>query len=73
LSIVAVASGTGELEDSDELRFWSGLAHAQAGDLDAGVAEVRSAAEANPNRLVLLQRLSPEFAPAAEAVRQQIT
>ena len=57
----------------DELRFWSGLAHAQAGDLDAGVAEVRRAAEANPNWLVLLQRLSPEFAPAAEAVRQQMT
>jgi uncharacterized Ntn-hydrolase superfamily protein len=58
---------------SDELRFWAGLAHAQAGDLDAGVAEVRRAAEANPNWLVLLERLSPEIAPAAEAVRQQIT
>jgi len=37
------------------------------------VAAVRRAAEENPNWLVLLDRLSPEFAPAGEAVRQQIT
>jgi uncharacterized Ntn-hydrolase superfamily protein len=59
--------------NSDELLFWSGLARAQAGDLEAGVQAVRRAAEENPNWLVLLDRLSPEFAPAAEAVRQQIT
>ena len=53
---------------SDELLFWSGLAQAQAGDLEAGVAAVRRAAEENPNWLVLLDRLSPEFAPAAEKV-----
>ena len=58
---------------SDELLFWSGLARAQAGDLEGGVAAVRRAAEENPNWLVLLDRLSPEFAPAGEAVRQQIT
>ena len=58
---------------SDELLFWSGLARAQAGDLEAGVAAVRRAAEENPNWLVLLDRLSPEFAPAGAAVRQQIT
>ena len=50
---------------SDELLFWSGLALAQAGDLEGGVAAVRRAAEENPNWLVLLERLSPEFAPAA--------
>jgi len=66
--------GAAELApDSDELLFWSGLAIAQAGDLDGGVAAVRRAAEENPNWLVLLDRLSPEFAPAGEAVRQQIT
>src|SRR4051794_2450309 len=54
---------------SDELLFWSGLARAQAGDLDAGAAAVKRAAEVNPNWLVLLERLSPEFAPAGEAVR----
>jgi uncharacterized Ntn-hydrolase superfamily protein len=59
--------------NSDELLFWSGLAIAQAGDLEGGVAAVRRAAEENPNWLVLLERLSPEFAPAGEAVRQQIT
>jgi uncharacterized Ntn-hydrolase superfamily protein len=58
---------------SDELLFWSGLARAQAGDLEGGVAAVRRAVEENPNWLVLLDRLSPEFAPAGRAVRQQIT
>jgi uncharacterized Ntn-hydrolase superfamily protein len=58
---------------SDELLFWSGLAQAQAGELEAGVAAVKRAAEENPNWLVLLERLSPEFAPAGDAVRQQIT
>jgi uncharacterized Ntn-hydrolase superfamily protein len=55
--------------DSDELLFWSGLALAQAGDLTAGAAAVRRAAEENPDWLVLLERLSPEFAPAGAAVR----
>jgi uncharacterized Ntn-hydrolase superfamily protein len=54
---------------SDELLFWSGLARAQTGDLEGGVAAVRRAAEENPNWLVLLDRLSPEFAPAGAAVR----
>ena len=39
--------------------------------LDAGVAAVRRAAEVNPDWLVLLDRLSPDFAPAGEAVRRQ--
>jgi uncharacterized Ntn-hydrolase superfamily protein len=59
--------------NSDELLFWSGLARAQTGDLEGGVAAVRRAVEENPNWLVLLDRLSPEFAPAGKAVRQQIT
>ncbi len=59
--------------NSDELLFWSGLARAQTGDLDGGVAAVRRAVEENPNWLVLLDRLSPDFAPAGKAVRQQIT
>jgi uncharacterized Ntn-hydrolase superfamily protein len=58
---------------SDELLFWSGLARAQAGELDEGVAAVKRAAEQNPNWLVLLERLPPEFAPAGEAVRQHMT
>ena len=59
--------------DSDELLFWSGLARAQTGDLEGGVAAVRRAVEENPNWLVLLDRLSPDFAPAGKAVRQQMT
>jgi uncharacterized Ntn-hydrolase superfamily protein len=55
--------------ESDELLFWAGLAMAQAGDLDAGLDAVRRAAEVHPNWLVLLDRLSPDFAPAGAAVR----
>ena len=54
---------------SDELLFWAGLAIAHAGDLDEGVDAVRRAAEVKPNWLVLLDRLSPDFAPAGAQVR----
>ena len=59
--------------DSDELLFWSGLATAQTGNLEAGVAAVRRAAEKNPNWLVLLERLSPDFAPAGAEVRAALS
>jgi uncharacterized Ntn-hydrolase superfamily protein len=55
--------------DSDELLFWAGLAIAHAGELDEGVEAVRRAASVQPNWLVLLDRLSPDFAPAGAAVR----
>jgi uncharacterized Ntn-hydrolase superfamily protein len=55
--------------ESDELLFWAGLALAQAGDLDGGVAAVRKAAETQPNWLVLLDRLTEDFAPAGAEVR----
>jgi uncharacterized Ntn-hydrolase superfamily protein len=58
---------------SDELLFWAGLASAQAGDLEGGVTAVRRAAEENPDWLVLLDRLSPEFAPAGAAVREALS
>jgi uncharacterized Ntn-hydrolase superfamily protein len=58
--------------DSDELLFWSGLALAQSGELQAGVDAVRRAAERHPNWLVLLDRLSPDFAPAGAAVRSAL-
>jgi uncharacterized Ntn-hydrolase superfamily protein len=66
-------SAAGLAPESDELLFWAGLALANAGDLAAGVAAVKQAAEKQPNWLVLLDRLSADFAPAGEAVRQQIT
>ena len=54
--------------ESDELLFWAGLAMAQAGEFDRGVAAVRRAVAVQPNWLVLLDRLSPEMAPAAADV-----
>jgi uncharacterized Ntn-hydrolase superfamily protein len=57
---------------SDELLFWAGLALAHAGDLDGGVEAVRRAAAVQPNWLVLLDRLSLDFAPAGDAVRQAL-
>jgi uncharacterized Ntn-hydrolase superfamily protein len=58
--------------DSDELLFWAGLALAQAGDLTAGADAVRRAATVHPGWLTLLERLSPEFAPAAGPVREAL-
>src|SRR4051812_2638897 len=57
---------------SDELLFWAGLAIANAGQLDEGVDAVRRAAEMKPNWLVLLDRLSPDFAPAGAQVRRAL-
>jgi uncharacterized Ntn-hydrolase superfamily protein len=57
---------------SDELLFWAGLALAQKGDVAAGADAVRRAAQVHPGWLTLLERLSPEFAPAGEAVRAVI-
>jgi uncharacterized Ntn-hydrolase superfamily protein len=59
--------------DSHELLFWAGLAMAQAGDLDGGVDAVRRAAAVHPNWLVLLERLSPDFAPAGAQVRRALS
>jgi uncharacterized Ntn-hydrolase superfamily protein len=58
--------------ESDELLFWAGLALAQGGDLDAGVDAVRRAAAVHPGWRTLLDRLSPEFAPAGAAVRARL-
>jgi uncharacterized Ntn-hydrolase superfamily protein len=57
---------------SDELRFWAGLAIAQNGDVRAGADAVRRAAAVHPGWLTLLERLSPDFAPAGEAVRRAL-
>ena len=58
--------------ESDELLFWAGLAIAQQGDVAAGADAVRRAASVQPGWLTLLERLSPEFAPAGAAVRRQL-
>jgi uncharacterized Ntn-hydrolase superfamily protein len=55
--------------ESDELLFWAGLALAHAGDLDAGVDAVRRAIAVHAGWATLLERLSPDFAPAGAQVR----
>ena len=57
---------------SDELLFWAGLALAQVGDLDGGADAVRRAATIHPGWLTLLDRLSPDFAPAGAAVSARL-
>ena len=58
--------------ESDELLFWSGLAHAQAGDVERGAEIVARAAAKHDGWRVLLARLSPEFAPAGADVRRAL-
>jgi uncharacterized Ntn-hydrolase superfamily protein len=58
--------------DNDELRFWSGLGRAQAGDLDTGVKLVGEAIANHGGWRELLERLSPEIAPSAETVRARL-
>jgi tetratricopeptide (TPR) repeat protein len=58
--------------DNPELTFWAGLALANQGQLDLGVALVRRAIEIHPGWRDLLGRLSTEIAPGAEAVREAL-
>jgi uncharacterized Ntn-hydrolase superfamily protein len=58
--------------DNHELLFWAGLAAAQGGDLDLAVTRVRRALELQPSWRELLDRLGPEHAPAAAAVRRAL-
>jgi uncharacterized Ntn-hydrolase superfamily protein len=58
--------------DNHELLFWAGLAAAQAGDLPTGLARVRRAIELQPGWRALLDRLEPEIAPGAAAVRDAL-
>ena len=58
--------------ESDELLFWAGLAEVHAGDAERGLAAVRRAIEIHPGWRDLLERLSPDFAPAGERVRREL-
>lgn len=58
--------------ENHELRFWAGLGTAQGGDLDAGVAQVQRAIAEHAGWHELLERLSPETAPSAGAVRARL-
>lgn len=57
---------------NDELRFWAGLGAAQAGDLDAGVEQVRAAIAQHHGWRELLDRLTPQVSPSAAAVRARL-
>ena len=57
---------------NDELRFWAGLAAAQAGDLPRGLEHVRAAIAVHGGWRDLLDRLPPEFAPSAATVRDAL-
>ena len=51
---------------------WAGLAMAHAGDLDAGVAQVRRAIAMQPGWAELLPRLGEDISPAAPAVTRAL-
>jgi uncharacterized Ntn-hydrolase superfamily protein len=52
-----------------ELVFWSGLSAAEGGDLETALERVRRAIAMQPGWAELLDRLEPEIAPGAAAVR----
>ena len=58
--------------ENAELRFWAGLGMAQGGLLEAGVEQVRAAIASHPGWRELLERLPPQMAPAAPAVREAL-
>ncbi len=57
--------------DNAELMFWGGLGLAQE-NLDAGAELVRQAIDRHAGWATLLERLEPDMAPAAAAVREQL-
>jgi hypothetical protein len=57
--------------EADELTFWAGLGVA-AQDVDAGVELVRRAVAIKGSWLTLLERLSADLAPTAQAVRDAL-
>jgi uncharacterized Ntn-hydrolase superfamily protein len=58
--------------ESHELRFWAALGAAQAGDIDAALVHMRAAIAEQPGWRELLPRLTPEQAPAAQAVLDRL-
>jgi uncharacterized Ntn-hydrolase superfamily protein len=58
--------------ESHELAFWAGLGLAQSGDMDGALRRVRQAIDAHAGWRDILERLPPEMAPAADAVRERL-
>ena len=55
--------------ENAELIFWAGLAAAQAGSMDLALERVRAAIALGAQWRELLDRLEPDIAPSAPAVR----
>lgn len=55
-----------------ELLFWAGLGAGQAGDLPLALERVRGAIALQPGWRELLDRLEPDIAPGAAAVREAL-
>lgn len=63
----------GELApDNAELRFWAALGAVQLGDMDTAVREVEAAIAVHAGWQTLLDRLPPEVAPGAPALRDRL-
>ena len=58
--------------DNLELRFWAGIGLAQGGAVDAGARLVKEVIDVRPAWSDLLDRLPPEIAPSARAVRDRL-
>ncbi len=58
--------------ENHELLFWAGLAAGQEGDLPTAVERVGRAIALQPGWRELLERLEPEIAPSAPAVREAL-
>ncbi len=58
--------------EADELTFWAGVGVAM-GDMDRGLELVRAAAAVKPAWLTLLERVPPELAPTASAIREALS
>jgi uncharacterized Ntn-hydrolase superfamily protein len=56
-----------------ELLFWAGLGTAQAGDVETGAEQVRRAIELHAPWAELLERVPPDVAPSAAAVRASLS
>jgi uncharacterized Ntn-hydrolase superfamily protein len=52
-----------------ELIFWAGMAAAEGGAMETALERVRTAIDMQPGWAELLERLEPEIAPSAAAVR----
>ncbi len=69
----AYAGASALAPDNHELLFWAGLAAAQAGDMPLALERVRRAIALRPGWRDLLDRLEPDIAPSAAAVRDELS